>query len=61
LRWNYQCGIISIPKTQNEKRLEENINIFDFEMTKEEIIAIDKLNCNYRTRHDPDNCDFSKL
>lgn len=61
LRWNYQCGIISIPKTKNEDRLRENINIFDFEMTKDEINSIDNLNCNYRVRYDPDNCDFSRL
>jgi diketogulonate reductase-like aldo/keto reductase len=61
LRWNYQRGVISIPKTQNKKRLLENIDIFDFNLTNEEIKKISLLNINYRIRHNPDNCDFSKL
>lgn len=61
LRWDYQCGVISIPKTENKNRLRENISIFDFNMTEEEIESINNLNCNYRIRHNPDTCDFTKL
>lgn len=61
LRWSYQCGVVSIPKTQNKERLKENINIFDFQLTDEEIVNIDNLNCDYRVRHNPDDCDFAKL
>lgn len=37
LRWNIQRGVIPIPKTANSKRLEENIAVFDFELTDEEM------------------------
>lgn len=61
LRWNLQRGIISIPKTENKQRLKENINVFDFKLQDEEIALISSQNKDYRVRHDPDNCDFSKL
>lgn len=61
LRWNYQNGIIGIPKTKNMKRLKENISIFDFDLSYEEIKEIDNLNEGFRVRYNPDNCDFSKL
>ena len=37
LRWNIQQGIIPIPKSKNEQRLQQNIDVFDFEITKEDI------------------------
>jgi diketogulonate reductase-like aldo/keto reductase len=55
LRWNIDCDIIAIPKSVTHSRIRENINIFDFELTREEISAIDKLNENHRTGPDPDN------
>lgn len=61
LRWNYQNDIISIPKTQNEERLNENINIFDFNIDKYDLDFIDSLNESFRVRYNPDSCDFNKL
>ena len=61
LRWDYQHGIISIPKSSNPVRLKENIDIFDFELSSSEMDLIDQLNIDFRVRHDPDNCDFSRL
>ena len=61
LRWNIQLGYIPIPKTSNKQRLKENIDIFDFKLTEEDMNKINLINENYRVRHDPDNCDFSKL
>jgi diketogulonate reductase-like aldo/keto reductase len=43
LRWHIQKGGIAIPKTATPARLEENIDIFDFELTGDEIAAIDAL------------------
>ena len=43
LRWDIQRGIITIPKSQNPERIKENIEIFDFELTEEEVKEIDKL------------------
>ena len=43
LRWNIQRGIITIPKSQKPERIKENFEIFDFEMTEDEIKEIDAL------------------
>ena len=48
LRWHIQRNTISIPKTIKKERLEENINVFDFELTQEEMKAISALNKNIR-------------
>ena len=61
LRWDYQHGIISIPKSSNPERLMQNIDIFDFSLTEQEMQRINSLNENYRVRYDPDNCDFKRL
>lgn len=58
LRWNLQKGIITIPKSVRAERIRENANIFDFELSAEDIAAIDQLNRNERTGPDPDNFDF---
>ena len=61
LRWNFQNQVISIPKSSNPDRLKENISILDFVLSEKEMLLIDDLNENFRVRHDPDNCDYSKL
>lgn len=61
LRWNIQNGIIPIPKASSSRRLKENINVFNFSLSEEDMVAIDSLNCDFRVRHDPDNCDFNRL
>ena len=43
LRWHAQLGMIPIPKTSNRARLQENIDVFDFELTAEEVEAITAL------------------
>ena len=43
LRWLIQQDIIAIPRTWKECHLKENINIFDFELTQEEMAVIDGL------------------
>ena len=44
LRWNVQQGIIPLPKSGNPERLRENIAIFDFELTADEMTVVDLLN-----------------
>jgi len=61
LRWDFQHGIVVIPKTSNKKRLKTNIDIFNFNLSKNDMDLIDGINKDFRVRHDPDNCDFSKL
>lgn len=58
LRWNYQRGIITIPKSVHKTRLAENIDIFDFRLEPEEIERINALNRNERIGSDPDHFDF---
>lgn len=48
LRWLIQKNIPVIPKASSEKHLRENINIFDFSLTAEEISQLDNLNRNKR-------------
>jgi len=61
LRWHIQNGIIPIVRSFNNTHQISNINIFDFKLTLEEMLAIDSININSRLRYDPDNCDFSIL
>lgn len=61
LRWHIQNGVIPIVRSLNKKRQIENISIFDFQLSSEEMKLIDAININSRLRYDPDNCDFSIL
>ncbi|MEH7351016.1 aldo/keto reductase [Gottfriedia acidiceleris] len=58
LRWHLQNGIVIIPKSIKEHRIQENANIFDFELTEEDMSQINSLNQNHRVGPDPDNFDF---
>jgi methylglyoxal/glyoxal reductase len=58
LRWDLQNGVITIPKSTKEHRIIENANVFDFELSKEDMERIDGLNENHRVGPDPDNFDF---
>lgn len=48
LRWGVQRGTAIIPKTSNPERMSENLSIFDFELTEEEMSEISSLNQNRR-------------
>jgi D-xylose reductase len=48
LRWGVQRGTSVIPKTTRSERLRENLDIFDFELSAEEMSAISALNRNRR-------------
>ena len=43
LRWHMQHGIITIPKSAKPERMAENLDVFDFELTAEQVAAIDAL------------------
>lgn len=58
LRWHIQGGVIAIPKSVNASRIKENGQLFDFELTAEDMAAINALNTDHRTGADPDNFDF---
>ncbi|MGH2317055.1 aldo/keto reductase [Planococcus sp. SE5232] len=48
LRWHLQNGTIVIPKSVTPSRIEENFNVFDFELTESEMNEIDELNKDRR-------------
>lgn len=58
LRWHIQHGLITIPKSVTPERIGENINIFDFELSADDMQALDGLNQDKRIGADPDNFDF---
>ncbi|MBX4151180.1 glyoxal reductase [Paenibacillus sp. LC231] len=58
LRWDIQNGVIVIPKSVKEHRIRENAGIFDFELSAEDMAAIDGLNQNKRFGSNPDEFLF---
>ncbi|MEB4783415.1 aldo/keto reductase [Paenibacillus jamilae] len=58
LRWDVQQGVVTIPKSTKAHRIVENADIFDFELTREDMDQIQALNANLRVGPDPDNFDF---
>jgi 2,5-diketo-D-gluconate reductase A len=55
LRWAIQQGRSVIPKSVKPSRIAENFSVFDFELTAEEVAAIDQLDSNERGGPDPDS------
>ena len=53
LRWLTQRGIVAIPKSSHKERMEQNLNIFDFKLTGEEMTQIAALN-----QHDEGTVNF---
>ena len=58
LRWNIQRGIATIPKSVSPGRIKSNAEIFDFELTNDEVSVIDNLDKGQRFGGDPENFDF---
>jgi diketogulonate reductase-like aldo/keto reductase len=58
LRWDLQHGVVTIPKSTNAFRIRENADVFDFELTEEDMKVLDGLNRNRRFGSDPDNFNF---
>ncbi|MCL6570857.1 MAG: aldo/keto reductase [Bacillus sp. (in: Bacteria)] len=54
LRWDLQNDVVTIPKSTKEHRIIENANIFDFELSTEDIEKIDGLNEDNRVGSNPD-------
>lgn len=46
LRWHMQRGIVAIPRSSNKEHMKENLNIFDFELSKKDLKIIEKLDLN---------------
>lgn len=53
LRWLTQRGIVAIPKSSHKERMEQNIDIFDFTLSPDEMAQIASMN-----QHDAGTRDF---
>ncbi len=53
LRWAIQHGISTIPKSSNLERIQENFNIFDFEIAPQDMYILNHLNEDYRVVENP--------
>ncbi|MEF3310196.1 aldo/keto reductase [Paenibacillus sp. GYB004] len=58
LRWDLQNGVVTIPKSVTPSRIRENADIFDFQLSAEDMALIDGLNLDTRVGADPDNFNF---
>jgi len=55
LRWHLQEGRSAIPKSVRAERIAENFDVFDFELTREQVAAIDALEMGIRGGPEPDS------
>jgi diketogulonate reductase-like aldo/keto reductase len=53
LRWHIQLGNVVIPKSATPSRIEENFQIFGFELSDDELAALGQLDTGERTGPDP--------
>lgn len=58
VRWLMQRGIVALPKSVTPSRIEENFQVFDFELSDEQMHEIRKLNGAQKLFPEPDNVDF---
>ncbi|MBD1259975.1 aldo/keto reductase [Maribacter polysiphoniae] len=58
LRWDLQKGVVTIPKSVKKERIVNNADIFDFELSKEDMAYLDRLEKGKRFGPDPDTFDF---
>ena len=61
LRWLVQRGIVPLAKTVRKERMQENLNIFDFELSADEMAQINQLNESLRVGPDPYKFIFLSL
>lgn len=54
IRWHIQNGLIVIPKSTNESRIKENIDVFDFELSYDEMAVLNALENGKRQGPNPD-------
>jgi len=55
IRWDLQKGVVTIPKSVHKERIEANADIFDFEISQEDMERIEQLNCDGRIGPHPDD------
>jgi len=55
LRWHLQEGVVVFPKTARKERLIENLSVFDFDLTAEEMAIVAAMDINKRVGTHPDD------
>ncbi len=58
LRWDLQHGVVTIPKSVHKDRIETNADIFDFEISDEDMVRLNALDRGHRLGPDPDHFNF---
>jgi diketogulonate reductase-like aldo/keto reductase len=53
LRWHLQVGNVVIPKSSSPERIRENFEVFDFELSEDDMAALERLDAGERTGPDP--------
>lgn len=61
LRWNIQRGVTVIPKSVHKDRMEQNINVWDFELSAEDMAEIAKLDLGHSEIVNHDDPAFTKM
>jgi 2,5-diketo-D-gluconate reductase A len=59
LRWHLQIGNVVIPKSSNPERIRENFEVFDFELSEDDMAALARLDTGGRTGPDPSSFDVA--
>ncbi|WP_352416218.1 aldo/keto reductase [Oscillibacter ruminantium] len=60
LRWNTQRGVVIIPKSTHRARMEENLNIWDFELSEKDMEAVGKLDLGHSEIIDHSTAETAK-
>lgn len=55
IRWSLQHGLIVIPKSSHADRILENADVFDFDISPDDMERLNSFHCNYHTSWDPTN------
>lgn len=61
LRWNVQRGVTVIPKSVHKERMEQNLNIWDFKLSDEDMAEIAKLDLDHSEIVNHDDPGFAKM
>ncbi len=61
LRWNVQRGVVVIPKSVHKDRMEQNMDIWDFSLSEEDMAEIAKLDLGHSEIVNHDDPGFAKM